>query len=105
MLLVGVSAIPVSRCLKKEQIRTHAGYHKRSSDVPNRLTNIGTHRRAILVLERAKLRMVVLHRQATRPPEDDNDRGVLLLLLPVQAYALQRSVQRCGARELLERRS
>ena len=73
-----------SRCLHHDQIRINARHHKRGSNIPNRLVNISAHRRAtIFRLERAKLRMVVLHCQATRTPHDDHDDsgGMLLLLL------------------------
>ena len=94
-LLVRVST---RRSLHYEQIRIDTSHHESRPDVADRLAQVRAHRcTTVLRLQRAELRIVVLHREPARPP-NNNDYGALQ-----QAHAVQRGMQRVWAGELLER--
>ena len=85
------------RSLHYEHIRIEASHHECRPDIADRLAHVRAYRcTTMLRLERAKLRMVVIHREPARAP--NNDYGALH-----QAHTVQRGTQRVGAGEFLER--
>ena len=86
----------IRRSLRHEQIHIDARHHKRSPDVANGLAHVRVHRRhSRFRFQRPELRAVIIHRGPSRPPDNDDD--------PTRqhAHAVQRRVQRTGAREFL----
>ena len=81
--------------LHDKQIRVNPSHHKCHSDVPDSLPHVPAHGAVlVLPLQHAELCMMINHREAARPPDDD-DRALREREHP---HAVQSRVQRLRAR-------